>query len=201
MIRNFVSKSEDVDLPKKRLGYELICRYALHFFNAYVKNDNESLAYLTNEHTKGNSAVDLVTVMTKESLPLPPKEEDFFEVIREKGFDEAFKVYKEVKTRDPEYILFEEWNLTELAFIFFDDLDRKEESIKIMKLNLEEYPTSYKSYGYLARLYEKNRDWKDAIVNFSMARGMALKQENLPEKDLEWYERRINKLKDKLQAQ
>lgn len=202
VIRNFVPNSEDVEMFQKRLAYELICRYALNFFDAYLKYNNESLAYLKSEHTKDNSVADLVTVMSKESLPLPPREWDFFELIRENGFDEAYSVYKVVKTRDPEYILFEEWNITNLAYMFFDDLNRKKEAIKIMKLNIEEYPKSYKTYGHLARLYEKNKEWKNALIYFSMAQGMALKEEKRPdasarEKDLAWYKRKVEKLKEK----
>ena len=198
MIRNFVTNSEDVDLTRKRLSYEIICHSALHFFNAYLKDNNESLAYLKNEPSTDNSSLNLVSVTFKESLPLPPTEEKFLELIREGAFDQAHNVYKEVKTRDPKYILFKEQNLINLAFILFDDLNRRIDAIKIMKLNIEEYPESYKSYGYLARLYEKNQEWKNALNYFSMAQSMALKEKNRPEKNLAWYKRKIEKLMKKL---
>ena len=194
VIRNFVTKPKDVDLIKKRLSYELMSRSALHFFDAYLKDKNESLVYLKREHTNEKSPLDLVSVTFKESFPLPPTEENFFDLIQEKGFDEAYSIYKAVKARDPVHIIFEELDLTNLAFILFDDLNRKSEAIKIMKLNIEEYPKSYKSYGYLARLYEKNQEWKNALNYFSTAQSMALKEHNKPEKDLAWYKRRIEKL-------
>lgn len=198
VVRNFISDSDDAELSIKRTSYELIAVYALHFFNAYLKENSESLRYLNNEIMKNDKIGDLLTIIVKESLPLPPSEDKFFELIREKGIEEAHGVYKEVKSRDPEYKLFEEWNLTELAFIFFNDLNKKEEAIEIMKLNIAEHPKSYKSYGYIARLYEKNKDWKNALVYFSMAYGMTLKQQDAGKKDIAWYKRRMEKLKEKL---
>ena len=193
-VRNLNPDSEDADLRKKRMGDALICRYALHFFNASLKDDRRSIDFL-NKPVKGETA-ELLTVTAVEALPLPPTEEAFFEIVEKEGFEKAYQFYKEVKFRDPEYIPFEEFNLTDLAFTFFNDLDRREEAIQMMKLNIEEFSDSHKSHGYLARLYEKNKDLKNALVYFSMAYGMAAKLKIKPVQDMAWYQRRIKKLKE-----
>lgn len=110
-----------------------------------------------------------------------------------------------VKLADPEYVLFGEEELIEQAFIFFNELNKPSLGINTLKLNIIEYPESYRSYGYLGRLFEKKKDWKNGLVNYCIAFGMALREKNKPvnrssslQIDIEWYQKKIKKIKENL---
>jgi len=51
-----------------------------------------------------------------------------------------------------------EEELIEQAFIFFTESNKPSLGINTLKLNIIEYPESFRSYGYLGRLFEKKKD-------------------------------------------
>jgi hypothetical protein len=190
--------SENIGLKHKKVSYELMCRFSLYFLNSYLKENRKELRDLINKISSIESNQRIVTISVKEPLPLPPTNEEFIEILTNEGYDKACQIYKTVKSADPEYILFEEEELIEQAFIFFNDLNRPRLAINTLKLNIMEYPESYRSYGYLGRLLEKNKGWGNGLINYCIALGMALREKNKPMINIEWYRRKIKKLKEKL---
>ena len=195
--RNFAASLNDSDAKKKQI-YELINRYALQFFNAFLKGEASGKEFLAQSSPQN----DLLAITRKTTLPLPPTQEEFFEMIREKGFEPAYQIYQEVKKRDADYQIFEPFEITVLADRLFK-AGREEDAIKAAKLRVEAYPDDYLSYEWVANLYFKQKDWKNALQYYGTAYGMALKVRETPEllEELDWYRKRIETVKSNFSIQ
>ncbi len=194
LARNFAPSLSEAEKSKQR-AYEVACQYVLRFFDYTIKGDKSAKDFLEKEPADR----DLFAMTSKKSLPLPPSQEEFFTTIREKGFETAYKIYKEVISRDAEYQTFEAWEMTALADQLFKS-GRAEDAIKCAKLRLEAYPDDYLSNEWLANLYYKQKDWSNALKYYEIAYEMAQKLKNTPElsEELEWYRKRIETVKKNL---
>ncbi len=194
IVRNFAESLKDAE-KKKQQSYELICQFSLRFFDAQLKSDSQGKSFIDGD----SFGKDLLAISRKPSLPLPPSQEEFFTLIREKGFENAYKIYQEVKLRDANYQIFEAWEMTVLADQLFK-AGRADDAIKCAKLRIEAYPNDYLSFEWLANLYYKQKDWNNALHFYGMAYGMALKEKRTPEllEELEWYRERIETVKKNL---
>ncbi len=192
--RNFAASLDEPE-KKKQKAYELICNYALRFFDAHLKNDNFAKNFLNQDSPDKT----LLSITRKKSLPKPPTQEEFFAIISDKDFETAYEIYKEVKKRDADYQIFEPFEMTVLADRLFK-AGREEDAIKSAKLRVEAYPNDYLSYEWVANLYYKMKDWQNALEYFSTAYGMALKEKQTPEilSELEFYQKRIETVKTNL---
>ena len=194
IVRNFAESLNDSE-RKKQQSYELICQFSLRFFDAQLKSDSQGKNFIESDSV----GKDLLIVTRKPTLPLPPTQEEFFTLIKEKGFENAYKIYQEVKLRNANYQIFEAFEITVLADQLFKS-GKAEDSVKCAKLRIEAYPNDYLSYEWLANLYYKQKDWNNALHYYGMAYGMALKEKRTPElsEELDWYRERIEKVKKNL---
>ena len=192
--RNFNFSPTDLEKKKKR-AYEIVCQYVLRFFDAQLKGDKTGKEFLEQD----SADKDLLSITRKTSLPLPPSQEEFFAIVREKGFDQANKIYRKVKSLDANYQIFEAWEITVLADELFK-AGRADDALKSAQLRIEAYPNDYLSYEWLANLYYKQKDWNNALRHYESAYRMALKEKETPEllQELEWYRKRIETVKKNL---
>lgn len=196
---NFIARNFAVSLTnsekKKQRAYEIVCQYALRFFDAQLKGDKSGKELLEQD----SADKDLLSLTRKTSLPLPPSQEEFFAIVREKGFEPAHKIYQEVKSRDANYQIFEAWEITVLADQLFK-AGRADDALKSAQLRIEAYPNDYLSYEWLANLYYKQKDWNNALRHYETAYRMALKEKETQEllQELEWYRKRIEIVKKNL---
>lgn len=192
--RNFAASPSEADQRKKQ-AYELICRYSLRFFDAFIKGDVSGKEFLT----QPPASKDLLAITRKPPLPLPPTQEEFFALIREKGFEPAYKIYQEVKKRDAGYQIFEAFEMTVLADRLFK-AGREDDAVKAAKLRVEAYPNDYRSFEWVANLYYKKKDWGNALHYYITANSMAQKQQKTPKSldELEWYRKRIEAVRNSL---
>jgi tetratricopeptide (TPR) repeat protein len=142
---------------------------------------------------------DLLAIIRKLPLPLPPQQEDFFAIIRDKGFEPAYKIFKEVESLDPDYKSFEAFEITVLADELFK-AGREDDAIKAAKLRVEAYPNDYLSFEWVANLYYKKKDWGNALRYYTSAYEMAQNKQKTPQllDELEWYRKRIRAVQDNL---
>ncbi len=180
---------------RKMQAYELICRYSLRFFDAFLKGDVSGKGFLA----QPPSSTELLAITRKPPLPLPPTQEEFFALIREKGFEPAYKIYQEVKKRDAGYQIFEAFEMTVLADRLFK-AGREDDAVKAAKLRVEAYPSDYLSFEWVANLYYKRKDWCNALQFYTSANEMALKKQKTPQliDELEWYRKRIEAVRNNL---
>jgi tetratricopeptide (TPR) repeat protein len=161
----------------------------------FLKDDTSTKEFLRN----AGAEKELLSISYEPSLPLPPTQDEFFALIRDKGVDPAYKVFQEVKNRDPDYQMFEAFEMTVLADRLYK-AGREEDAIRAAKLRVEAYPNDYLSYEWVANLYYKEKAWKDALQYYTTAYEMALKlpQTEQLKNELEWYRKRIETVKGNL---
>ena len=201
-------------IARKNLGsslnkiatYDAFKSYVLAFLNATLKEENTSKNFLTNNPIKNGYDSDLLSINSKKGFPKPPSESEFFAIIRDEGVEKGWDIYKEVKSNDGSYKIFEAYNLTVVAFQLVRDSVRSDESIRIMDMVLEEYPTSYSSYALKGRIHEIRGEIVEAYSNFNIAFGMALldgqtsdqEKELVFYNDIMWYKGKMDSLKEKI---
>jgi tetratricopeptide (TPR) repeat protein len=168
--RNFAPSLTEAESRKKR-AYELIGRYALGFYDSFLKGDASSREFLRKPATNK----ELLTIAYKPSLPLPPTQEEFFTLLRDKGIQPAYKVFEEVMKRDPDYQIFEAFEITVLADRLYK-AGREDDAISAAKLRVKAYPNDYLSYEWVANLYYKKKDRTNALQYYATGYEMALKE-------------------------
>jgi len=186
------------DHAAARQGYELLANCALHFFKAHLYGDEDAAAWL--DRTAAPDWGDgLATARLKDALPAPPTQAEFFEMIREEGMAKARTVYAEVLARDPGFRLFAEADMNLLGFELFNDLNRPEDAVDAMKLNVAAYPRSHDAMYFLGRIYEKKGDRDLALLHYAKAHGMALAAD-VASPDLEEFKARCQRVIDRVLA-
>ena len=165
MISNAVLRADDPAQRSRKIGYEVACRYVLNFFNAYLRKDRQSLAFLRSRPEKNGVPPDFLTVETKEAVKAPPTEQQFMSIILEEGTGRAAQVYREIRSSDPGYLLFKEENLNNLGYQFLRD-KRVKEALEIFRLNVEAYPQSWNAYDSLGEAFMVDGDKELAIQNY-----------------------------------
>ncbi len=173
LVRRAEGSGGDATKQRARRSYELLAACALRFFKTHLLGDKDARAWLYGASPPA-WADDLAIVETKSPLPAPPSQARFFEMIRNDGFAKAKTVYDQTIARDPGYRLFAEADMNVLGFVFFNDLDRRQEALDIMKLNVAAYPDSRDAVYFLGRIYEKLDDRENALASYATAYGMAL---------------------------
>ncbi len=119
---------------------------------------------------------------------------EFKKLIEEKGVDVAKQYYNEIRKVYPSLQPFDEYEFTVLAFNYFNERKKPDDAIGIMQLVTDAYPESYEAVGLLGRLYEKNKDKKNAALYFGKALDMAKKMEyKTPSvfEDIEYYVEKV----------
>lgn len=134
--------------------YSLLCRAVLAFCDAYLRHLAPELTRLRSLRQEAGIRV----ARWKEAEQAPPTREEFTAILRQEGVAAAADLFHRFHAAAPGYVMFEEDHLANIGFEYFNGLHRNADGIRIMQLNLEAYPRSYKAHGFLARLYEKNGD-------------------------------------------
>lgn len=172
--------------PLKRKIYENSCLLIKDFLEQTTKNTVPVLGEFSENQMK-------LTSQYSEKIK-PVSEIEFKEMIGTKGIEEAKKFYYTIKVIDSSVKLFDENEFIVLAFDYFNNKQKPVEAIEIMKLVVDAYPLSYVAVARLARIYEKNKDSKNAALFFNKALQMAEKIDNkTPDiiDDIEYYKERV----------
>lgn len=178
-------------------AYEAICRYALAFFELSLGEEPVRGAALPNIEEVSDGLID---IDHRSPLPLPPTQEEFFELIREEGVDAVRAVFLKVRERDSEYQLFDAFEMTVLAGQLFRD-GRVDDALDAARLRIEAYPEDYLSYEWLANLLYRHEDWVTAMEYYAVAYGMLSTHERTADvvEELTWYEERMASVREQLQ--
>jgi CubicO group peptidase (beta-lactamase class C family) len=85
--------------------------------------------------------------------------------LRQRGYDQAIEVLKELKKRNPAFQPLEN-DLNEWAYRMLNGGGKPKEALEIFKLNVFLYPTSANVYDSVAEAYEANGNRELAISNY-----------------------------------
>ncbi|NIM16319.1 MAG: hypothetical protein GTO45_30345 [Candidatus Aminicenantes bacterium] len=143
-----------------------ICRYARLFFDAYLKDDEESLMTLT-KRSNGNDLSDsIMTVDYKEGVATPPRVDGLIHSIISLGLKEVNREIEELlKTHAPQD-LFDEKALNWLGYHFLYWWDRPQEALDVFKLNTQLFPDSANAFDSLGEAYLTLGDKENAILSY-----------------------------------
>jgi len=153
----------------KKQGYETVCRYTLKFFDAYLKDNQESLAFIQKTPEKHGFADDFLSGEHKPALLGVPTRSEFLDLVLDQTrIQEAAHIFKEAKKNDPELVLFEEWIFNRLGYDLLKK-NRISDAIEIFQLNVSAYPNSINVYDSLGETYAASGNKQLAIEAYKKA--------------------------------
>ncbi len=159
------STQENQPPADKRPGYETVCRYTVQFLNAKVKRDPQAESFLNRQPEQNGLPAGLAVIEIRPGLKIPPSEEEFVKILREKGLAAAGTIHEETRSKDPEYEIYDPITLVNIGRELVDQKKTKE-AIDLLKFNAEVYPDVWETYELMGTIYmnEGNKDL--AIENF-----------------------------------
>lgn len=169
-----------------------ICRNARLFFDAYLKDDEESLLTLT-QRSCGNDLSDLkMTCDYKEGLTTPPSFDALVHSIISQGLKEVNGEIEQLgKTHAPQDV-FDEEVLNWLGYHFLLWWDHPGEALDVFKLNTQLFPDSANAFYNLGEAYLTLGDKENAILSYR--KSLQLEPQN---KNAETKLKQLSETKDK----
>jgi dienelactone hydrolase len=143
-------------------GYETICQYTLNFFNARLNKDDASQKFLDDPPVDHGIDPDFASFRFLPGLELPPTQEQFVAIIRERGAAKAGEIYNKFKQSDPGSIVFREATLNAIGYQFIQR-NRIDDAIEIFRMNTKAYPNSANCWDSFADGYVAKGDQENAI--------------------------------------
>lgn len=159
--------------------YSFLANSVVGFFNFHLKNEAKSFTIY-----KNMSLID--TLLYYDGVEPPLREDQLISIIRNQGIKEGFRQYNRMKVTDTNYVPFDAFELTKVAFSFVRDSSRTDEAVEIMKMVLTEYPHLASSYALKGRIHEIRGELADALKYFKTA--LEMKPAKTTGEELVFYE-------------
>ncbi|MRW92034.1 dienelactone hydrolase [Duganella sp. FT80W] len=145
-------------------AYNWSLRYVGQFLNAYLKEDQQALAFLQKPATQNGSPRHLMTIEQRKASAKPPSFENLALELRQRGYTHAQEVYERMKQADSTFSIGEPqmnlwgYELQRVGYV--------KDAIEALKLAVSVYPNSGNLYDSLAEMYEIDGQKPLAIVNY-----------------------------------
>jgi tetratricopeptide (TPR) repeat protein len=150
-------------------AYHWTARYTLEFLNAYLKGEPAGLAFLDRTPLANGMAPHMARVShTPAQAGLPPNRAGFAAALAQQGFGEAPRIYREMKQRDPAFVLSE----NELNVWGYQLMAREKglaDALAIFRFGTGLYPDSAELFDSLGEALENNQDAPAAIASYRRA--------------------------------
>jgi len=145
-----------------RTGYDGVCRLVLRFFDACLKGDRKSVAFL--KDCAGGKGIDpkRFAVTVREPAPLPPSGAQLLELSLRRGIDEATRMARRFGPEMPEESLGD-------AGSGLIDAAKPAEGLSLMRLRCELHPTSWGAQLHLAERLLEDGDRAAALAAYREA--------------------------------
>lgn len=156
-------------------GHRLLADYCLHFLNAYLKKDSESLAWLQENPTEKKQKQTSVSLSRKSAQEKPIQFNDFNEAARAAKYQNLDLILKKLQQENPKLEL-PEYQLNNLGLQLSFKPKMREAGINIFNLAVQLYPKSANLYDSLAEAHLHLGNKEKAIQNFK--KSLALNPEN-----------------------
>jgi predicted dienelactone hydrolase len=147
-------------------AYHWTARYVLEFLNATLKNDASARAFLDRKPIDNGVPRHMATIQhaAAQSGPLPTRE-GFAEALRRRGFAHAADIYRELRARDPAFVLSE----TEINLWGYGLMAKSgglDDATAMFKFGTSLYPDSFNLFDSLGEAQENKRDIAAAITSY-----------------------------------
>ncbi|GGG32521.1 hypothetical protein GCM10011344_36830 [Dokdonia pacifica] len=168
---------QDKSDPEIMASYKIATSYSLHFFNAYLKDDTTSLAFVTNTPKENQISDKLITIDSKKAKKSLFSFYDFLEQAKQQRYKNIDRLYVELKNKYPTLEI-PEGVLNTLGLQLIFDPSKATEGIAVFKFALLQYPTSANLYDSLAEGYLYLGDIENAKMNFKESLVLNPKNQN-----------------------
>ncbi len=159
----------------KRRGVEFVYRTVLHFLNAYVRNDRDSLAFLARGAVaNGYDAAMLKIEQMQASLKPAPTVEEFEQLLgvglgqSGTGVKQGIEVFRAAQRDNPDLRLFSVSSINLFAFRMKQQNNR-EAALDLLRLGVEAYPSSAAAMSNVCTAYQEFGQTDDARSCFEKA--------------------------------
>jgi tetratricopeptide (TPR) repeat protein len=148
----FPTDIQDRTAETAALGYESVCRYALNFLNAYLKQDSSGLKFIGDSPEANGIPASVVKREFRKGLEPPPTEREFVKIVVREGLPKAIELYRKFKAQEPQQPIINEIVLNTLGYGLIGS-GQLTQAVNVFKLNIEAHPTSANAYDSLAETY------------------------------------------------
>lgn len=182
---------------KERLIYKTALRKLRTFLGAFLKNDRSDTIDIFKEG-RANSSNDLYSMTFKKALPPAPSEEEFYRILEEKGgVERAWKIYFDVKKREPKHKIFRENVISRVA----SSQNEIKDQLKLRQIIADAYPESYIAVFNLGSAQNENGQNKEALKNIEQALNLLSQDNTVSDSSRKRYEgiikKELNELKNR----
>jgi hypothetical protein len=151
-------------------AYHWTARYTLEFLNAYLKGDAAGVAFLARKPAANGMAPHAARITHKPAQPAAalPTRAGFAAALAQQGFDQAPRIYRELRKRDSAFVLPEHevdaWGSALMA------RDKGlADAFAMFRFGIELYPDSAVLFDSLGEAQENQHDLPAAIASYRRA--------------------------------
>lgn len=157
------------------LGYDLSSEHTLKFFDTYLKNDTTARKELTQLLTVNNVQQEYAEFKHRDGFLPPPSERFFMDVFRNQGPEEAIKLYQRVINDVPGKLVFDPYNMFDLASSLIKQrkFTRAMAALELLAMSKPEEKWSHAGY---AAAYAMQGDHDKSLDSYRVA----LESESVP---------------------
>lgn len=168
---------QDKSDPEIMESYKWVSAYTLHFLNAHLKKDKNSLEFIRNNPLENGIPEDLITYKYKEPENDSLTFQDFNDLASKQKYDNLLELYDSIVKKHPSFRVME-GNLNTLGLQLVFNPNTSEQGINVLILATHIYPESANLYDSLAEgyLYLGNHD--EAIKNFEKSLSINRQNQN-----------------------
>ena len=149
-------------LPDTKLGYETIVLYVDHFLKANLHQDAASKTFLRG----AGAPPELVAVEWKKGVKTPPTEEQFVEIVRQKGPEKALEIQKEFSQLVSDYRLYDPDVLFPIA-AEYAQAKKTDQAVAVLGLCTAAFPDYWECYDQIGRIHMTVGNKQLAIENLN----------------------------------
>ncbi|MCG8332300.1 MAG: DJ-1/PfpI family protein [Chitinophagales bacterium] len=100
---------------------------------------------------------------------VPPSEEEYFQIIREKGIAEGEHILKQVKQYNENWIITDPMQFLHFSYIEYYKKNKIDEAIELMKLQLQHHPEYVYYHYWMGRYFEEKNMLQEALTYYEQA--------------------------------
>ena len=154
-------------------AHAAVCQYLLKFFDAHLRNNEASLAWLGNSPETNGFGDQEMTLATAQGEPVPPTQDQFVTIIQTYGLERARELATRFDLINPRNPILSDANFTRLGYEF---LLRGEvaPALQLFQWGVTAYPGSANAWDSYGEACAANGDLELALANYRKA------QETMP---------------------
>ncbi len=134
-----VDDDEQYHYARIDYAYDSVCRYAVNFLNAHLKDDATARKFLGRSPEENGFEKGALGFVSRKALPVPLTETQLMTIIDSKGFEAGKAAVDLAKKNDADHVMFTSNGMNNFGYTMMGK-ERFDEAVGIFKMILEQYP-------------------------------------------------------------